>query len=101
MTVARIQDTLGNCCQGIKNATIASATWIGKTVTSGAHMAVEGAKKVADYAKPHFAQARNFTRDNKSHLIVAAVCIVGSAIVTSLILSHFSKSRSPASTATA
>ncbi len=87
----KIQEAFSNCCQGIKEFTVAAATWMGKTVTALGSFLAGIARKVAEFARPYFEQLRTFARENKQPIIVATIAFAVGAVVTAVINQLFCK----------
>ncbi|GEM_PF-6520936 len=91
----RIQDALSNCCEGIKEFASATATWIGKTVSTIGSYLADMAAKVMQFVRPHFEQLRTFVQENQQSIFIASVAFAVGAVLTAII-NHVFCSNTPA-----
>lgn len=88
ITVQHKPGTCSTIFHSITGAASSTVAWVGRTIHSIGSTAAEYARKTAEYAKPHFARLKDFARENRSQLLVAALATtlgaLGYAIVSSL-----------------
>lgn len=89
-----VQAVMTNISEGVSRAAAAAATaivataqWLGRTVSVIGQTVVQYAKNVVDFAAPYFASVKNFAVQNPALMFTAAgvaVGAVGYALVSNL-----------------
>lgn len=99
----QVQNLLYNCYEGIKDFASHATSWTGKTMSAAGSFVVEGASKVAEYAKDYLSRLKDYVQGNKEGVIIAVVAAVGGALGYALISQVFCRgtNTTPAATTTA
>jgi hypothetical protein len=85
----RIQDALSNCCDGAKSFASGAVEWMSKAVTATGAFIGDSARKVADFAKPHFENLKTFAQQNRESLVIGTIGVAIGAVVTAIIAQVF------------
>ncbi len=91
----RIQDTLSNCCEGIKEFASAAFTWIGRTVSAIGASLYDMAMKVGQFVRPYFEQLRNFVQNNQQMVIIGVIGAAVGGLLVTIINSVFCRQTQP------